>query len=86
MTVETPGLADIVAAPTDAAAFDAWDPANIAPLVAYLATEGCPATARCTSSWRADPPVPALDAHRHAREGRRWTVEELQAEMHKLGG
>ncbi len=39
MTESTPGLSDVVAKPTDAAVFDAWDPANISPLVAALATE-----------------------------------------------
>ena len=46
MTELTPGLSDIVKAPGDAAQFDTWDPANISPLVAYLATEACPATGR----------------------------------------
>ena len=86
MTESTPGLADIVKAPGDAAQFDTWDPANISPLVAYLATEGCPATGRVffvqggtirtfqnwtmTEPWRSRP------------AGR---VAELQAEMSKLG-
>ena len=42
MTESTPGLSDIVKAPSDASQFDVWDPANISPLVAYLGTEGCP--------------------------------------------
>jgi len=87
MTVETPGLADIVAAPSDAATFDAWDPANIAPLVAYLATEDCPATGkvyyvlggqvRLYQPWTLTETI--------EKDGR-WTVAELQAEMPKLGG
>ena len=44
MTESTPGLSDIVQAPEDAAPFDIWDPANVSPLVAYLATEACPVT------------------------------------------
>ncbi|MCX6508719.1 MAG: SDR family oxidoreductase, partial [Actinobacteria bacterium] len=44
MTESTPGLSDVVKAPTDGATFDAWDPANISPLVAALAVEDCPAT------------------------------------------
>ena len=44
MTESTPGLSDVVKAPGDAAAFDAWDPANISPLVATLAMEDCAAT------------------------------------------
>ena len=46
MTESTPGLSDIVQAPDDAGTFDAWDPANISPLVGYLATESCPFTGK----------------------------------------
>jgi len=87
MTVETPGLSDVVAAPEDASVFDAWDPANIAPLVAYLGTEGCPATGkvfyalggqiRLYQPWTLTETLEKDD---------RWTVAELQAEMHKLEG
>ena len=41
MTLATPGLEDVVAAPEDPADFDLYDPANVSPLVGYLATEGC---------------------------------------------
>jgi NAD(P)-dependent dehydrogenase (short-subunit alcohol dehydrogenase family) len=44
LTEATPGLGDLIQAPSDAAAFDVWDPANISPLVAYLATADCPFT------------------------------------------
>src|SRR5438270_5382718 len=43
MTEATPGLGDIVKAPEDPGKFDVWNPANISPLVAYLATESCEA-------------------------------------------
>jgi NAD(P)-dependent dehydrogenase (short-subunit alcohol dehydrogenase family) len=46
MTESTPGLSDIVQAPSDAGTFDSWDPANISPLVGYLATESCPFTGK----------------------------------------
>ncbi len=39
LTLATPGLEDVMA-PKDGA-FDMWDPANISPLVAYLATADC---------------------------------------------
>ncbi|MEA3216089.1 MAG: hypothetical protein QOJ19_2245 [Acidimicrobiia bacterium] len=42
MTLQTPGLGDLVAAPEDPSKFDLYDPANISPLVAYLATADCP--------------------------------------------
>lgn len=42
MTLQTPGLGDTIAPPEDAAKFDAYDPANVSPLVAYLAMADCP--------------------------------------------
>jgi NAD(P)-dependent dehydrogenase (short-subunit alcohol dehydrogenase family) len=87
MTEQTPGLSDIVQAPNDASTFDSWDPANISPLVAYLATEGCSATGkvyfvkggqiRLFQPWTMTDTVEKED---------RWTVAELEAEMHRLGG
>jgi NAD(P)-dependent dehydrogenase (short-subunit alcohol dehydrogenase family) len=44
MTESTPGLADHVVRPSDAAVFDVWDPANISPLVAALSREACDIT------------------------------------------
>ncbi len=44
LTESTPGLGEMVAAPADG--FDVWDPANVSPLVAYLATADCPITGR----------------------------------------
>ena len=45
MTLSTPGLGERIKAPEDGT-FDKWDPANISPLVAWLCTENCPATAQ----------------------------------------
>jgi NAD(P)-dependent dehydrogenase (short-subunit alcohol dehydrogenase family) len=39
LTLATPGLDEIMKPAADA--FDQWDPANISPLVAYLASEAC---------------------------------------------
>jgi NAD(P)-dependent dehydrogenase (short-subunit alcohol dehydrogenase family) len=87
MTEQTPGLSDIVRAPRDAAVFDSWDPANVSPLVAYLATESCPATGRVFfvqggqvrlfQPWTMTESIDKDD---------RWTVAELAAEMRRLGG
>jgi NAD(P)-dependent dehydrogenase (short-subunit alcohol dehydrogenase family) len=87
MTEQTPGLSDIVQAPADAAVFDSWAPGNVSPLVAYLATVGCPATGRVFfvqggqvrlfQPWKMTDSIDKDD---------RWTVAELQAEMHRLGG
>jgi NAD(P)-dependent dehydrogenase (short-subunit alcohol dehydrogenase family) len=41
MTEHTPGFEDMVKAPQDPNAFDAWHPANVSPMVAYLVSENC---------------------------------------------
>jgi NAD(P)-dependent dehydrogenase (short-subunit alcohol dehydrogenase family) len=78
MTEQTPGLGDIVKPPRDPAKFDVWDPANISPLVAYLATESCPlngkvlfvqgGTVRLFQPWTMTDTLQKDD---------RWTVAEL---------
>jgi NAD(P)-dependent dehydrogenase (short-subunit alcohol dehydrogenase family) len=85
MTEATPGLGDIVQPPEDPSKFDVWNPANISPLVAYLATEDCPATGkvffvqggtvRLFQPWTMTETIEKSD---------RWTVSELQTEMKKL--
>jgi NAD(P)-dependent dehydrogenase (short-subunit alcohol dehydrogenase family) len=40
LTMSAPGLPEIMQAPAEG--FDQWDPANVSPLVAYLAGAGCP--------------------------------------------
>lgn len=44
LTLQTPGLEEVVAAPEDPGEFDLYDPANISPLVVYLAMADCPFT------------------------------------------
>lgn len=85
MTESTPGLSDIVKKPGDEAQFDVWDPANVPPLVAYLATEGCSLTGRVffvqggtVRNFKNWTMTETID--RPAR----WTVEELKTEMAKL--
>jgi NAD(P)-dependent dehydrogenase (short-subunit alcohol dehydrogenase family) len=46
MTEEVVGIADLVRAPADPAVFDTFHPGNVSPVVAWLATEACPATGR----------------------------------------
>ncbi|MFI6870038.1 SDR family oxidoreductase [Nocardia sp. NPDC050406] len=49
LTLATPGMGAMMAAEAEAVAdggFDAFSPANISPLVAYLATEKCPITGK----------------------------------------
>jgi NAD(P)-dependent dehydrogenase (short-subunit alcohol dehydrogenase family) len=45
LTLATPGMGTLMAAP-DEGEFDLFSPANISPLVAYLATEKCPITGK----------------------------------------
>jgi len=46
LTLATPGMGALFAQEVEEGEFDAFDPANIAPMVAYLATEGCPFTGK----------------------------------------
>src|ERR671918_2381080 len=85
LTEQTPGLQDVVKAPEDESKFDVWDPANVSPFVAYLATVDCPFSGEAflvqggvvqrfqpwTLSEKMD-------------KGDRWTVEELEKEASKL--
>jgi NAD(P)-dependent dehydrogenase (short-subunit alcohol dehydrogenase family) len=85
LTLATPGLDDVIAAPKDAAQFDIWDPANISPLVAYLASESCEftgetwfvqgGTVKRVKSWEFDQTVEQND---------RWTVEGLATALKPL--
>jgi len=87
LTEATPGLGEIVKPPEDVSKFDVWDPANISPLVAYLATESCPANGktffiqggqvRLFQPWTMTETIEKQD---------RWTVGELETEMKKLIG
>jgi NAD(P)-dependent dehydrogenase (short-subunit alcohol dehydrogenase family) len=85
MTQSAPGLAEVVAAPSESGVFDAWDPANISPLVAYLAEEGCPLTGQVFyvfgGTIRRFQPWTMTDTIE--RPGR-WTISELEAEMPRL--
>ncbi|ALI26398.1 3-oxoacyl-[acyl-carrier protein] reductase [Mycolicibacterium fortuitum] len=46
LTLATPGMGALMAEPEDEDEVDLFSPANISPLVAYLATEKCPITGR----------------------------------------
>jgi NAD(P)-dependent dehydrogenase (short-subunit alcohol dehydrogenase family) len=84
LTLGTPGMGDRIGPPEDGS-FDVWDPANVSPAVAWLATEDCPATGKVfivrggqiqlVRSWSRAGSV--------SKDGR-WTVDELAAEMKGL--
>jgi NAD(P)-dependent dehydrogenase (short-subunit alcohol dehydrogenase family) len=85
LTLETPGLGDMVKPPDDPGAFDVWDPANVSPFVAYLATVDCPFSGETflvqggvvqrVKSWST---AEKID------KGDRWTVAELAARAPEL--
>ena len=85
LTEATPGLGEVVAAPGEG--FDLWDPANVSPLVAYLATADCTitgrtffvqgGTVRVMEPWR-------MGARLERDE--RWTIGELEKEIPTLLG
>ena len=85
LTESTPGLADMVKPPDDGSQFDIWDPANVSPLVAYLATEDCSATGKVffvqggkvqlMHNWSMGEAIERPD---------RWTVAELEGAMKPL--
>jgi NAD(P)-dependent dehydrogenase (short-subunit alcohol dehydrogenase family) len=78
LTLATPGLGDMIQAPADGGTFDVWDPANISPLVAYLATADCAfngatffvqgGTVRIVKSWEFGDGV---------EQNQRWSVGAL---------
>ncbi len=85
LTLATPGLGDMIREPEKPGAFDVWDPANISPLVAYLASADCVfngetffvqgGSVKRFRSWEMAEGVERDD---------RWTVAELTAALAKL--
>ena len=85
LTLATPGLGEMIQAPPEAGAFDVWDPANISPLVAYLASDDCAVngetffvqggSVRIVKSWEFGEVVERND---------RWTVDALGAALAPL--
>jgi NAD(P)-dependent dehydrogenase (short-subunit alcohol dehydrogenase family) len=85
LTESTPGLGDIVKPPASAGAFDIWDPANVSPVVAWLATENCPATGKVFYVQGGTVKLMTGWAMGNGIEREeRWTVPELDAELRPL--
>jgi NAD(P)-dependent dehydrogenase (short-subunit alcohol dehydrogenase family) len=83
LTEATPGLGDRVQAPTEG--FDVWDPANVSPFVAYLATADCPFTGETflVQGGRVQRAQSWTPAERIEKDDR-WTVAELAAAASQL--
>jgi NAD(P)-dependent dehydrogenase (short-subunit alcohol dehydrogenase family) len=85
LTEATPGLGDVVAAPAEG--FDVWDPANVSPLVAALATADCEITGRTffvqggvvrvMEPWRMGERLERAD---------RWSIAELGEQLPTILG
>lgn len=82
LTEATPGLGEMVAVPDDPSRFDEWDPANSAPLVAWLGSADCTVTGRVfyvfggtiapMTGWSRAPGVERTE---------RWTVEDIAEQL-----
>jgi NAD(P)-dependent dehydrogenase (short-subunit alcohol dehydrogenase family) len=85
LTEATPGLGEVVAAPPEG--FDIWDPGNVSPLVAYLATADCAITGRTFFVQGGTVRVmePWQMGARLERD-ERWTIAELDKELPTLLG
>jgi NAD(P)-dependent dehydrogenase (short-subunit alcohol dehydrogenase family) len=84
LTLATPGISESIRQPP-AEGFDAMDPANVSPFVAYLATADCPIKGRiffvAGGGIHLFQPFAIIDGI--AKEGR-WTVAELATEAARL--
>ena len=87
LTEATPGFDQVIKPPEDPSQFDVWDPANVSPLVAYLATEDCPFNGQAFfvqgGSVRLFKPYTMEET---VQKDGRWDVDELATEMKKLEG
>lgn len=82
LTLQTPGISDVIGPPADESAFDVWHPGNVSPLVGYLSTEGCPVTGGVFHVGGSEVALAQgwTIQQVHRSEGR-WTIGALAAEM-----
>ncbi|MEN9507294.1 MAG: hypothetical protein RI958_3220 [Actinomycetota bacterium] len=83
LTLATPGLEDLMT--PKQGVFDAWDPANISPLVAYLASEECVFTGETFLVQGGN--VTIIESWARGQSVDRdskWTVDELTAALEPL--
>ncbi len=76
------GLGDIVAPPADPGRFDEWDPANVAPLVGWLASESCSVTGRVFYTFGGTiAPMGGWTRSQGISKPGRWTIAEIATEI-----
>jgi hypothetical protein len=84
--METAGFDKLIRPPDDAGTFDHYDPANVSPMVAYLATADCPFTGE-TFHVEGDTVIryqPYIFAERIRAGRQRWNVKALVAQADEL--
>jgi len=85
LTLQTPGLDQMVKAPDDPDAFDIWDPANVSPLVAYLATEDCPWNGTVFHTFAGQVGIfHGWTLGETVEQGHRFSVDELKGALQPL--
>jgi len=78
----TPGGDAIFQPPANPVDFDPWDPANVAPLVGWLAEEACPATSQIFHAMGRRIRIFSMPSVVHEVDvGGRWTAESLDREL-----
>jgi len=87
LTESTPGLAEMVSPPAEPDRFDEWDPANVSPLVAWLASESCPVTGQLIYAFGGTvAPMRGWSRGVGLQKTGRWTIEELAKRLPDLLG
>jgi NAD(P)-dependent dehydrogenase (short-subunit alcohol dehydrogenase family) len=80
--MQTPGADTAFGPPGDAHAFDRLDPANVSPLIAWLAAADCPATAQVFHTYADRLIVVSMPSIVHdLRTLGPWTLEALDREL-----
>jgi NAD(P)-dependent dehydrogenase (short-subunit alcohol dehydrogenase family) len=83
LTLSSPGAVDVVQAPADGG-FDFFDPANVAPFVVWLASEGCSAQSGVVYGVEGDLVRryrPWSIAETVSNSGRTWTFADLDEKV-----
>ncbi len=84
LTLATPGIGAMFAAPAEEGEFDAFSPVNISPLVAYLASIHCPLSGKLFAVQGGS--ISLLEGWHSVRTtetGKPWTIAEIEE---RLGG
>lgn len=82
LALATPGAEESLQAPNDPSAFDRLDPANVSPLIAWLAQADCPANAQVFHISGNRVVVSQMPPMLHILETEgRWTLDALDREL-----